>query len=128
HGMRDAVQFLGHRPYEEMPYLYWGAEALVFPSYYESFGNPLVEAMAAGTPIIASNRHAVPEIVKKAALIVDPDNIEELAKAMERVSSDSALRKELIDAGLERSRDFSWERAVKSAVQMIESVAQPKRY
>ena len=125
-GMRDAVQFLGHRPYEDMFYLYWGAEALVFPSYYESFGNPLVEAMAAGTPVIASNRHAIPEIVDKAALIVDPDHVEELAKAMERVSSDPAFRKQLIAAGRERAADFSWDRAVKSALRMVESVAKPR--
>ena len=125
-GMRDVVHFLGHRSYEDMPYLYWGAEALVFPSYYESFGNPLVEAMAAGTPVIASNRHAIPEIVGMTALIIDPDDVESIARAMERVGVDSGVREQLVAAGRERARRYSWERSVKTAQQMLESVAKPK--
>jgi glycosyltransferase involved in cell wall biosynthesis len=125
-GMRDVVHFLGHRSYEDMPYLYWGAEALVFPSYYESFGNPLVEAMAAGTPVIASNRHAIPEIVGTAALIVDPDKVESVTQAMERVSLDPGVRVQLAAAGQERAKRYSWERSIKTAHQMLESVSKPK--
>ena len=105
-GMREVVHFLGQRPYEDMPYLYWGAEALVFPSYYESFGNPLVEAMAAGTPIIASNRHAIPETVGMTAVIVDPDQIDDIERAMERVSRDSGFREQLVAAGRERVKRY----------------------
>jgi glycosyltransferase involved in cell wall biosynthesis len=122
-GMRDIVHFLGHQPYEDMPYLYWGAEALVFPSYYESFGNPLVEAMAAGTPVIASNRHAVPEIVGLTAVIIDPDQVDEIEWAMERVSRDSGFREQLVAAGRERARRYSWEKSVKSAQEILESVS-----
>ena len=122
-GMHDAVCFLGHRPYEDMPYLYWGAEALVFPSYYESFGNPLVEAMAAGTPVIASNRHAIPEIVGTTAVIIDPDKIDDIERAMERVTRDSGFREQLVAAGRERAKRYSWEKSVKSAQEMIESAS-----
>ena len=125
-GMRYVVHFLGQRPYEDMPYLYWGAEALVFPSYYESFGNPLVEAMAAGTPIIASNRHAVPEVVGLTAAIIDPDRVEDIARAMERVSCEPAFREQLIAAGRERAKRYSWERSVKGALQLIESLSRSK--
>ena len=120
-GMREVVHFDGarQRPYEDMPYLYWGAEALVFPSYYESFGNPLVEAMAAGTPIIASNRHAIPETVGMTAVIVDPDQIDDIERAMERVSRDSGFREQLVAAGRERVKRYSWEKSVKSALQML---------
>jgi glycosyltransferase involved in cell wall biosynthesis len=126
HGMHDVVHFLGQRPYEDMPYLYWGAEALVFPSRYESFGNPLVEAMAAGTPIIASNCHAIPEIVGLTAVLIDPDQIEDIARAMERMNRDPGFREQLIAAGRERARRYSWKKSVKSAQEMIESVSKPK--
>ena len=125
-GMREVVNFLGQRPYEDMPYLYWGAEAMVFPSYYESFGNPLIEAMAAGTPVIASDRHAIPETVGTAAVIVDPDQVESLAQAMERVREDPALRERLVRAGRDRVKGYSWESAVTSALQIIESVSKSK--
>ena len=125
-GMGDVVHFLGHRPYEDMAYLYWGAEAMVFPSYYESFGNPLVEGMAAGTPVIASNRHAIPEIVGTTAVIIDPDRVEDITNAMERVSRDIGLREQLVVAGRERAKRYSWERSVRAALQMVESLSKPK--
>jgi len=124
--MQDEVRLVGHRPHDELAYLYWGAEALVFPSYYESFGNPLIEAMAAGTPIVASNRHATPETVGDAALIVDPDDTDGFCRAMQDVMTDVHLRTRLIEAGRERAKSFSWSQAVGSTIKLMETSSRPR--
>ncbi|MDW8343198.1 MAG: glycosyltransferase family 1 protein [Verrucomicrobiae bacterium] len=120
------VRLLGDLPQSQLALLYWGATALVFPSYYESFGNPLVEAMAAGTPVIASNRHAIPDTVGGAGLIVDPDDVPAIVEAMRRVLDDGKLRAEMIERGRLRAQQFSWPRAVQAALALIEEVAQRK--
>ena len=86
------------------------ARALVFPTLYEGFGLPVLEAFASGLPVIASNTTSIPEVAGDAALLVNPLNVEELADAMRRVSEDSELRQTLRDAGKIRSRSFTWKR------------------
>lgn len=120
------VRFVGHRSHDDLAYLYWGAVALVFPSYCESFGNPLVEAMAAGTPVIASNRHATPETMGDGALIVDPDDTDAMAVAMERLLTDEKLRQRLVERDQKRVQDFNWARSVRSAMALLERKGQTK--
>jgi glycosyltransferase involved in cell wall biosynthesis len=91
--------------------LYSGSSVFVFPSLYEGFGLPLVEAMACGVPVIASNTSSVPEIVGDAALLASPTEPETFAEAIMRVRSDERLRKALIEKGLTRAAGFSWGRA-----------------
>lgn len=113
----DEVKFLGYVPDEDMPYLYAGAELFVFPSLYEGFGLPPLEAMACGCPVITSNVSSLPEVVGDAGLMVAPKDTEELAEAMTRVLNDEGLRRQMSLRGLEQSRQFSWEKA---ACQMLD--------
>jgi glycosyltransferase involved in cell wall biosynthesis len=102
------VRIPGLIPHEAMPAVYSMAGALLFPSYYESFGIPLVEAMACGCPVITSSAPACPEVVGDAALIVDPDDVTGLADAMLRLVREPELAGMLRDRGLARASRFSW--------------------
>jgi len=103
------VEFVGTVPEARMPSLYRGATALIFPSLYEGFGLPIVEAMACGTPVVTSNITAMPEVAGDAALVVDPRSVEQIVKSMEQIASDSVLRQRLRDVGLRRVTHFVWE-------------------
>jgi len=116
-GLADSVRFLGHVPQADLPALYSAADLFVFPSLYEGFGLPALEALACGTPVVASNVSAVPEVVGDAALQVPPFDVEALADAIERLLRDDGLRAELRERGLERAALFSWE---KTAAQTVE--------
>jgi len=98
-------------PSKELAKLYRGALALVFPSLHETFGMPILEAMACGCPVITSNVTACPEIAGDAALLVNPYSASSIAKAMELVAEDDSLRKKLIAKGLKRVKEFTWERS-----------------
>jgi glycosyltransferase involved in cell wall biosynthesis len=104
----ESVVIPGLIAHEDMPAVYSMAGALLFPSYYESFGIPLVEAMACGCPVITSSAPACPEVVGDAALVVDPDDVKELATAMLRVVREPGLVTRLRELGLARARCFSW--------------------
>jgi O-antigen biosynthesis alpha-1,2-mannosyltransferase len=108
HGVTAAVHFVGRVPESRLPSLYRGAEALIFPSLYEGFGLPLLEAMASGTPAVTSNTTALPEVAGDAALLVDPTSVEQIAAAMRRIVGDNSLRRELREKGLTRAAQFSW--------------------
>jgi glycosyltransferase involved in cell wall biosynthesis len=108
---------IGH---DDMPAVYSLAGALLFPSYYESFGIPLVEAMACGCPVITSNAPACPEVVGDAALLVDPDDVEGLAKAMLRIVREPDLVAHLRLSGLERARRFSWDESARRLLAELE--------
>ncbi len=92
----------------------------VYPSLYEGFGLPPLEAMACGTPVITSNASSLPEVVGDAGMLVDPRSVDELADAMQRVLSDGELRTEMRTKGLERARQFSWQKAAKETVSVYE--------
>jgi glycosyltransferase involved in cell wall biosynthesis len=119
------VKFLGFVPEEDMPMLYSGALAFVFPSLYEGFGLPLVEAMACGTPVVASDVSSVPEVVGGAGVLVRPESPDELAAAIFRVSTDAELRVALVKKGLERARGFRWQFAAQQVLKVFESI--PRR-
>lgn len=95
---------------EEMPWFYHMAAALVFPSLYEGFGLPPLEAMAAGCPAVVSNRASLPEVCGEAAFLVDPEQREELADGMRRVVNESGLKRELVEKGKDWVRRYSWEK------------------
>jgi glycosyltransferase involved in cell wall biosynthesis len=97
-------------PCSALPYLYSGARMFVFPSLYEGFGIPVVEAMASGTPVITSSTTSLPEVAGNAAEMVDPNSTEEIAAAMARIDQCPSIRERLIRRGLERAGEFTWER------------------
>lgn len=103
------VFFTGVVPEEKLPSLYRGAVALVFPSLYEGFGLPVLEAMACGTPVVTANVTALPEVAGDAALLVDPTSVEQIAEAIRQIVSETALRQQLRERGLSRAARFSWE-------------------
>jgi len=109
-GLGDRVQFLAYVPYADLPRLINQAIALVFPSLWEGFGLPVLEAMACGTPVITSNLSSLPEVAGQAAILIDPYNVGELAEAMTAVASDSSLWAWHHDAGLAQVKAFSWEK------------------
>lgn len=103
--------------------LYSGAVAFVYPSIYEGFGLPLLEAMACGAPVITSNTTAIPEVVGNAAMLVDPYDVDSIATTMRRVAIDPALRDELHNRGLIRSRLFSWDKAAEQTWSVLAAAA-----
>jgi glycosyltransferase involved in cell wall biosynthesis len=113
HKLHKYVRFFGFVPDRTLAILYRLAAVFVFPSLYEGFGLPPLEAMASGTPVITSNVSSLPEVVGDAALLVDPLQPEAIADAMRRVLTDSTLRADLRDRGLARARQFSWERSIR---------------
>jgi len=112
----EHVVFLGLVPVKDLLLLYNAARLLVHPSFYEGFGLPPLEAMACGTPVVVSNVSSLPEVVGDAALLVDPNDVSGLTLAIWRVLSDEALRRKLIERGLERAKLFSWERAARETL------------
>jgi glycosyltransferase involved in cell wall biosynthesis len=111
-GASDRVRITGYLTEEEIAGWYARASIFAFPSLDEGFGMPILEAMAAGVPVIAGNRSALPEVCGDAAEQIDPDNEEQLASALLRLATDEARRSELIARGLDRSKQFPWENAV----------------
>ena len=109
---RERVRAPGYVSATDRADLLAGASVLAFPSHYEGFGFPPLEAMAAGVPVVATNAGAVPEVVGDAALLVDPDDVDALAEALLSVLTDDATRRDLVAQGHERHRAFSWEQAV----------------
>jgi glycosyltransferase involved in cell wall biosynthesis len=106
--LASGVRFVGLVPDADLPHLYSGAACFVYPSLFEGFGLPLIEAMSCGTPVVSSDRTALPELVETAGLLVDPESVDALAGAMARMLGDPDLARELGRRGLERSRQYSW--------------------
>src|SRR3989339_594678 len=104
---------------EDMPYLYNAASAFVFPSNYEGFGIPLLQSMACGTPIAASNTTSIPEIAREAALFFNPHNIKSMADSLEKIIIDKNLREDLIAKGYRNVEKFSWEKCAQETLKMI---------
>ncbi len=122
-GIKDAVHFLDYVPDADLPALFAACDAFVFPSLYEGFGLPPLEAMACGAPVICSNTSSLPEVVGDAALLVNPRDVGALAAAIERVITDAALRAEMHARGLANAARFSWEQAARETIAVYERVA-----
>lgn len=119
---RDRIVFLGYVDAADKPALYRLATMFVYPSIYEGFGLPPIEAMAAGTPVITSFGSSLPEAVGDAALMVDPYNVEELTQVMQQLADDQGLAAELVKRGKQRSQSFHWQPAAKAILEIINSL------
>ena len=121
HGLGDRIHFAGFVHDEDLPALYSLASVFAFPSWYEGFGLPVLEAMACGTPVVAANNSSLPEVVGKAGLMVDAANPEELAGAIQRILVDQNLRGNLTTAGKARAARYTWRQAAASLLSIYES-------
>jgi glycosyltransferase involved in cell wall biosynthesis len=115
-GLSETVRLLGYLPCEELPYLYNLSRALVFPSLFEGFGIPLVEAMACGCPVVCSNTTSLPEVAGDAGVMFDPKSAEDMAEKISSVWGDRGLRQEMRAKGLERVKLFSWENTARQTL------------
>lgn len=118
-GVAASVRFLDYVAHAELPKLLNNAIALTFPSLWEGFGLPVLEAMACGTPVITSNLSSLPEVAGDVAILIDPYNVDELADAMRMVASDAQLRQQLKTAGIKRAQLFSWEKTGQQTVDIL---------
>jgi glycosyltransferase involved in cell wall biosynthesis len=123
HKLHKHVRFLGYLSDETLAVLYRLASAFVFPSLYEGFGLPPLEAMASGTPVVTSNVSSLPEVTGDAAVLVDPYDVDSIVEGLRRVLSDPALAAELGRRGQERAREFSWARSVEKTRQVYQELA-----
>ncbi len=119
---RENIRILGFVEDDDLPALYRGASLFAFPSLYEGFGLPVLEAMACGAPVISSGTSSLPEVCGDAALLVDPLIPGELTEAMIRLLEDTELRDQLVTRGLARAATFTWERSARSLLDLIESL------
>jgi glycosyltransferase involved in cell wall biosynthesis len=121
-GLEEQVSFLGFVADDDLPALYTLADLFAFPSFYEGFGIPILEAMACGTPVVASDASSLPEVVGDAGVMVKPEDIAALSKALERALEDSILRAGLIARGQEQARRFTWEQSARQLYAAYQSV------
>jgi glycosyltransferase involved in cell wall biosynthesis len=115
----ENVNFLGLVPDDDLPGLYAGSSGLIYPSLYEGFGLPVLEAMTVGCPVLTSDRGSLEEIAGKAAVLVDPENLESIVWGIESLMKD---KEKLIAKGLKRSHDFSWEKTAKETLSIYKSL------
>jgi glycosyltransferase involved in cell wall biosynthesis len=125
-GIQNDVADLGKTPFEELPYIYGGAEALIYASLWEGFGMPIVEGMLCGTPVITSNLSAMPEIAGGCALLVNPADTEDIASGMYRIATDEQLRGDLRSRGLKRAERFGWESSSRMTLDLYDEVMDGK--
>jgi glycosyltransferase involved in cell wall biosynthesis len=122
-GVQNDVRFLGFVPIETLRIFYDAAKIFVFPSLYEGFGLPPLEAMAHGTPVVASNVSSLPEVVGNAAVLVNPENVFEIMRALHRVLTDQPLRDRMKERGYEQVSRFSWDASVRRVLDVYRQVA-----
>ena len=118
-GITEQVKFLNYVAYSELPKIINQALALVFPSLWEGFGFPVLEAMACGTPVITSNISSLPEVAGDAAILINPYDTKQLTEAMHLVATDAQLQNRLSELGIERAKKFSWEKTGKATVEIL---------
>jgi glycosyltransferase involved in cell wall biosynthesis len=119
----DRIFFTGYIEEEDLPLLYSNAVALLFVSHYEGFGLPALEAMSCGSPVVFSNRGALPEVVGEGGLSADPDDVEDIKRKLVQLAFDIDLRKSLSSKALARSDDFSWEKTARDTLEIYLRVA-----
>ena len=126
-GLQNRVRWLGQVPQDQMPELMASASVVVYPSFAEGFGFPPLEAMAVGTPVVASDRGSLPEVLGDAALLIDPADDKALSQALEAVLARSELRERLSRAGRERAANFTWDKCVEKTLELYHSVLAESR-
>jgi len=117
-GLSDSICFLDYVAEFDLPVLYQAAEAFISLSHYEGFGLPILEAMASGTPVVAANCTALPEVVGEAGMLVDPDNPDQAADALHQIVRGGAQREQMIALGSERARQYTWERTAQKTLEI----------
>ena len=117
--LSNEVIMTGWLPELDMPYLYNGADAFIFPSVYEGFGIPPLQAIACGIPVAASDSSSIPEAVGAAALFFDPSDPEKIAEALEKIITDTGIRSSLVAAGAEHIKGFGWEKCATETLKEI---------
>lgn len=120
--LTERVHFLGFVEEGDLPLLYNTADLFVYPSLYEGFGLPVLEAMACGTPVVAADASALPEVVGQAGLLVDPYDVEAMAEVMAHLLADTALQQRLRQAGLARAKLFAWEKMATDLFELYQTV------
>ncbi len=116
------VDMPGYINSEDLVYLLNGADIFMFTTFYEGFGLPVIEAMACGTPVIASNRTSIPEVAGDAALLVDPNNHEQIANAIYKVVSQPEVREKMVDEGFKQIKKFDWEKCAQETLNVITNI------
>lgn len=124
--VEDVVRFLGFVPVQTLRVFFEAASAFVFPSLYEGFGLPPLEAMACGTPVVTSNVSSLPEVVNDAAVLVNPENVFDIARGLREVLLDENLRADLIRRGYQQTRRFSWAQTARQVLEIYQEVAQSR--
>lgn len=119
----NSVVLTGYVPQADLPALYSGALCFVYPSYFEGFGLPPLEAMKCGAPVIVGDRTSLPEVVGDAGVLVDPFNVGEIASAIQRVTADGELRAQLRVKGLERAKLFDWQETARQTLAVYKKAA-----
>lgn len=119
-GLEGRVKFLEYIPYSDLPKIIRQARSLVFPSLWEGFGLPVLEAMACGTPVITSNLSALPDIARDAAILINPYEVKEIASAMYHLSRDDELHRQLRQAGLQRASQFNWSQTAQATIDILQ--------
>jgi len=122
---REQIRYIGYLSHEAKTAVIGNATAFVFPSLYEGFGLPVIEAMSLGVPVITSDRASLPEICGSAAVLVDPEKDEDIASAMRRVIDDHIFSAELRQKALRRAADFSWQQTVRETIRVYEKAVSP---
>lgn len=120
--LSDDVIFTGYIPDEDLQYVYILADLLLFPTNQEAFGIAALESMACSTPVIASNKYALPKVTGDAAVLADPASEEEIADAVVRVLASKQIRQGMIEHGFERSKPFSWEGCARETLKVYEEL------
>jgi alpha-1,3-rhamnosyl/mannosyltransferase len=126
-GLREVVTIMGHVPAATLSDLYRGAGVLFYPSLYEGFGFPILEAMTSGCPVVTSNRSSTAEIGDGAVQLVDPLDPQSMAAGLTAVAGNAARRAELVAKGYVRAGDFSWDRFAESVESALKAAVEPSR-
>lgn len=121
--LTDWVRMLGWVGRDDLPALYAGAEALLLPSLYEACPSPILEAMATGCPIVTSNRYGTAELAGDAAILVNPEDVDDIAAGMRRAIEDDTCRQQIVENGRQRIREFTWEACARNTLKAIEEAA-----